>query len=193
MKQKHLYSLLDQTFTTVRVKFERKSQQEIEQSLRHKHGASPIQRPWADDYDRGERAYVYKVPKAWNVAVDDQLIVLTSQSGLSIVTVVHVDLEPDIDIDANHDYKWAVQKIDLTEFRDLTEREKAFKDQMTQIERVKQRESLVNSFRDSLPEGSEARRLFEATTTALAPPTPPQAPADFPLGSAQAGMPGGNS
>ena len=45
MKQKHLYSLLDQTFTTVRVKFERKSQQEIEQSLRHKHGASPIQRP----------------------------------------------------------------------------------------------------------------------------------------------------
>ena len=104
MKQKHLYSLLDQTFTTVRVRFERKSQQEIEHSLRAKHGASPVQRPWAEDYDeRGERAYVYKVPKAWNVAVDDQLIVLTSQSGLSIVTVVHVDLEPDIDIDANHD------------------------------------------------------------------------------------------
>lgn len=190
MKQKHLYSLLDQTFTTVRVRFSKADTAAVNNSLRQKHDASPIRRPWseADEFDRGERTYVYKVPKAWNVAGDDQLIVLTSQSGLSIVTVIHVDLEPDIDIDANHDYKWAVQKIDLSEFRDLTEREKSFKDQMTQIERVKQRESLVNSFRDSLPEGSEARKLFEATTASLAPPS------DFPMaGSAQAGMTGGNS
>ena len=159
MKQKHLYSLLDQSFTTVRAVFD----SEVRNVNRK---ASPLAPPPPPFMEYDERGYVYKVPRNWNVEPQDHLIVLTDSNGLKIVTVVHVDAEPDIDIDANYDYKWAVQKIDLTEFRSLTEREKEFSDTMLQIERVKQRESLVNSFRDSLPEGSEARKLFDATIDA---------------------------
>jgi hypothetical protein len=179
MKHKHLFSLLDQTFTTVRVVFDK----ERNKVLTGKPDPRLRPEPWQqDDYvNESVRGYVYKVPRAWNVEVQDHLIVLTSGSGLAVVTVIHVDGEPDIDIDASHDYKWAVQKIDLTEFRNLTEREKQFQDTMLEVERVKQRESLVKSFQESLPEGSEARRLFEATTNSLAAPTPtaypPQPPA----------------
>jgi hypothetical protein len=165
MKQKHLYSLLDQSFTTVRAVFDHKRTTNV------KAQRQPNPPPFLEYEYENERGYVYKVPRAWNVEPQDHLIVLTDNDGLKIVTVIHVDAEPDIDIDASYDYKWAVQKIDLTEFRSLTEREKEFSDTMLQIERVKQRESLVNSFRDSLPEGSEARKLFEQTTSTLAPPT----------------------
>lgn len=172
MKQKHLYSLLDQSFTTVRAVFDTEARKINHKVLKPKPDPVLANEPWMHDAYESEniRGYIYKVPRAWEVQPQDHLVVLTNSSGLAIVTVIHVDAEPDIDIDASYDYRWAVQKIDLTEFRSLTEREKEFSDTMLQIERVKQRESLVNSFRDSLPEGSEARKLFEQTTSTLAPP-----------------------
>lgn len=162
MKQKHLYSLLDHTFTTVRVVFDKANTHQLEQAINGR--GQPFLH---HDSNSAKRGYVYKVPKAWNVQEGDQLIVLSTEAGLAIVTVDTVDAEPDIDIDANFTYKWAVQRVDMTEYQSLTEREKVFQDEMLRIERVKQRESLVNSFRDSLPEGSEARKLFEQTTASL--------------------------
>ena len=115
--------------------------------------------PWIEP-EEVSRGYVYKVPRSWNVQPQEDLIVLTG-NGLSIVTVIHVDAEPDIDIDASHDYKWAVQKVDLTEFRDLTEREKQFQDTMLHVERVKQRESLVQSFMDNFLSDMSQGLLFD--------------------------------
>lgn len=176
MKHKHLYSLLDQTFTTVRVVFDSvpRSKQKAPQAK-----LVPPLPPFMDREYESERGYVYKVPRTWNVQPQDHLIVL-SPSGLQIALVIHVDLEPDIDIDASFDYKWAVQKIDMAEFQSLTEREEQFQTTMLEVERVKQRESLVKSFMETLPEGSEARRLFEATTSSLAAPTPVAYPPQTP-------------
>lgn len=178
MKHKHLFSLLDQTFTTVRVVFSNEVKKRSKAPMRDLDPDRFAPAPWIEP-EEVSRGYVYKVPRSWNVQPQENLIVLTG-NGLSIVTVIHVDAEPDIDIDASHDYKWAVQKVDLTEFRDLTEREKQFQDTMLHVERVKQRESLVQSFMESLPEGSEARRLFEQTTSTLAAPTPVAYPPQTP-------------
>lgn len=191
MKQKHLFSLLDQTYTTIKVAFTdqilpagtyddgRIDLGEYDSGngaartnlgeVRRK-GKTP---PWGGDRGRG---YTYKVPLAWDVKEGETVIVLTPQSGLKFAHVVSVDEKPDIDVDADFDYRWAVQKVDLTEFQELTLKEQQFGAQMLEVERVKQRESLLESFRSSLPEGSAARTLFEQTTASLSPPTAPQAP-----------------
>lgn len=195
MKNKHLFSLLDQTFTTVHVTFgsqysNRYSeippgdyQATIEDvqfeprqdgSVKMRTNAR-VRAPWVhDDYTEqrsSERDYIYKVPKAWNVKENDHLVVLSPLGGLTVVHVHAVDDQPDIDIDAERSYKWAVCKINTTEFDDLRRREKEFDSSMLQIERVKQRDGLLEAYRQSLPEGSEARRLFEATAGSLSAPT----------------------
>jgi hypothetical protein len=192
MKQKHLFSLLDQSYTTIKVAFTdmilpagtyddgRVDLGEYDAGngaartnlgqVRPKAGKTP---PWGGDRGRG---YTYKVPLTWNVKEGETVIVLTPQAGLKFAHVVSVDDKPDIDIDADFDYRWAVQKVDLTEFQELTLKEEQFGRQMIEVERTKQRESLLESFRSSLPEGSAARALFEQTTATLQAPPPPQAP-----------------
>lgn len=169
-----MYSLLDQSYTTVHVIFPSYNPDENYNEERRPERKAL---PWKAA--GGERAYVYKVPYAWNVQEKDELLVETS-AGLVIVNVVRVDAMPDIDVDANFDYKWAVQRVDRTQYDELVAQEKRFADSLIEIERVKQRESLLESFRSSLPEGSAARNLFEQTAAALAPPVPPQVPPSAP-------------
>jgi len=201
MKHKHMFSLLDNSFTTVHVTFDNTvddlppgryhmkvesidypgvaSRDRARQSALHRLDrgspeaeAMTLRMRFANEDAPGQR-YIYKVPKTWNVEAGDALVVLNTNNQLRIVTVVKVDTAPDIDPDADFTYKWAVGKVDLHEYNDLVNKEKRFSDSMLEIERTKQRESLVNSFRDSLPEGSEARKLFEQTTASLSPPPPP--------------------
>lgn len=183
MKQKHMFALLDQSFMTVRVSFDApfvldmlppgNYDFEIESAeILHEYSGRRGSTPHIQMTGRvlREKTYVYKVPRAWDVKQGDHLVVLSPQNGLKVVQVCHVDESPDIDLDANFDYKWAVSKVDLTEFRELTEKEKKFNDALVEVERVKQRESLVKSFLDNLPEGSEARKLFEQTTASIGAP-----------------------
>lgn len=180
MKNKHIFSLLDTSFTTVAVVFGALSSAAIASmpiTPGHYHMTD-------DDYfssdprmkappapPQQKQLYVFKVPKLWDVKVGQVLVVPGKDTLMSFVTVVRVDEVPEIDIDANHDYKWAIQAVDTTEYEALVDNEKRFKAGMMEVERTKQRELLVNSFRDSLPEGSEARRLFDQTTAVLSPPT----------------------
>lgn len=168
MKHKHLFSLLDTTFTTVHVVFGGPIVDIEEDQYDFRAPPRPAKAPSAP------QTYVYKVPKDWNVEKNDVLVV-ERNGGMNLVHVVRVDGEPDIDLDANFDYKWAVQKVDRSAYDALVEKEKGFQDTMLNVERVKQRESLLQSFRESLPEGSEARRLFEQTTASIAGPTVEQA------------------
>lgn len=85
--------------------------------------------------------------------------------------VCRLDAEPQIDIDADFDYKWIVQKLDTTEYDQRVANEKVFADSMLAIERTRQRELMVQGFKDTLPEGSEARALFDRTVGALTAPT----------------------
>lgn len=119
------------------------------------------------------------MPKTWGVQEGDLLVVPT-RGTVGFGNVVKVDAEPEIDVDADFTYKWAVQRVDFEYHNELVANEKKFADTLQEVERVKQRESLLTSFRESLPEGSAARTLFEQTTASLAPPIPPQAPPSAP-------------
>lgn len=57
------------------------------------------------------KKYSYKVRKDWNVVEGDVLVVDTPSSGLTFVIVEKV-VEGEIDITADFNYKWAVDKVD---------------------------------------------------------------------------------
>jgi hypothetical protein len=173
MKQKHMFSLLDQTYTTVKVVYARNSEAAtVAPDYGDVRGARiKPNMPKAWEQSEGAQLYTFKVPLSWNIQEGDIAVVKSnSGNGLSFVHVVSVDPMPDIDIDANFDYRWLVQKVDLTEFDKLVAKEKAFGDAMLEVERVKQRDGLLESWRNSLPLGSAARELFEQTAASLAAP-----------------------
>lgn len=182
MKQKHMFSLLDQTFTTVQVHIQGDKgvvPEKPRHAKRFEEGALDPEAVrharWSAPEPR-DRTYTYKVPKAWAITEGDLLVVPT-RGVLGFATVVTVDEFPVIDVDADFTYKWAIQRIDLQEHNALVDAERRFGETIQEVERVKQRESLLTSFRDSLPDGSAARALFEQTTAQLSPPpAPPMAP-----------------
>jgi len=189
MKQKHLYSLLDQSYTTIKVVFtqEQVSAPRAPQAPRQardaaSEAATRASIPWAmPEQTYHGKAYTYKVARDVEVKVDDFVVVYSDARGLVIARVVEVHETPQIDVDASFDYKWIVQRIDREAYQRRVDAERVFSDSMLQVERVRQRESMLRGFHENLPEGSEARRLFDSTIQALQAPTvdhaPPAAPA----------------
>jgi hypothetical protein len=186
MKQKHLYSLLDKTFCLVRVVFTEGAPQRSRPMTRDEMSkllartdVDSLVGKWVSagaPISSNIRSFAYKVPRTWNVQVDEQLLVDTPNGGLKVAYVVEVDSLASIDPDADFDYKWAVQKIDRSEYDRLVAQEQKFQETMLEIERVRERETAMQKFRDHLPEGSEARRIFEDAVAQIAPPAPPAAP-----------------
>jgi hypothetical protein len=155
MKLKHLYSLLDDSYTTIKVSFS-----VSDNSPDTEHYVAPT------NHSSQRATYTYKIAKSVGIKVHDRCVVMVP-GGLKIVRVVKVDETPDIDIDAGHDYKWVVQKIDLEAYQAQIDKEKMFADTMLQVERAKQRESLITDFKNGLPAGSQALKLFEQATQTL--------------------------
>lgn len=165
MKHKHLYSLLDNSYALARVVFNTAPPPPEPPRAPGQSRKGPA--PWDGPQTPPMPSYQYKVPKAWNVKAEDFLVV-SGHQGLTVVRVLEVDDTASIDPDASHDYKWAIQRVDFSEFDQLTAKERLFQEAMLGVERVRQKEQLMSSFRDQLPDGSEARALFEASVQQIA-------------------------
>lgn len=139
MKQRHLISLLQNDYVTVKVVFQRPDYAPITGST--------------------NKRYTYKARLP--IAKDDIAVVEVS-SRLAIVKVVEVNDVPQIDVDADYDYKWLVQRIDRTAYDNTVAVEKKFTEAMMAAEKAHQRLLLAQKFTDHLPIGSEARTLFDA-------------------------------
>lgn len=187
VKNKHLYSLLDQSYTTIAVVF--LNQNPIAaappQPAKRAPGDTRIDRnaaPWGQAESTaipehyGACQYTYKAPRIANISVDDYVVVHSKARGLVIARVVRVDDNPRIDVDASFDYKWIVQRVDREGYDQRVRAEQCFADAMLDIERVRQRELMLSGFRDTLPEGTEARALFDRTVQSLNAPTIDPAP-----------------
>lgn len=116
-------------------------------------------------FDNTPKTYTYKA--RCHIEIGDRVIVDTPRNGLTLVEVVGIDKAPRIDIDADFTYKWIVQKVDRTDYDRIVEQEKAFMDTLQEIERVRQRDMLMQSFKDHLPEGSQARVMFDDAVNQL--------------------------
>lgn len=172
MQNKHLYTLLDTTYTTIKVVFGKVARTK-----------PSSQRDPMEELDRKDpQSFTYKIRKDSGVKVDDAVIVESPQNGLQIVRVVEVHDTPQIDLDAPFEYKWIIQRVDRTEHDEQVAKERQFNDTMLEVERTRIREETLNNMRQHLPEGSEARKLFDQAqallpTAPAKPETPPNAPA----------------
>lgn len=157
MKHKHLLALLQEGYTTIEVTFKSDDRREE-------------RRPWDEGEARQQRApkrYTYKAKLADKVEVGDSVVVDSPSNGMVVVDVVAVHATPKIDLDAPFTYKWIVQKVDAEGYKRTLEQEDKFHEVMLEIERVRQRELLMQQFTANLPEGSEARKLFDDATAKL--------------------------
>ena len=68
---------------------------------------------------QGARAYTYLAPSHMNLKVDDRVVIVVGGSAVKVATVV--DTEAEIDWSAPWDYKWVVQKIDQTPYKEHIE------------------------------------------------------------------------
>lgn len=164
MKHKHLLALLQEGYTTIEVTFKDTDRREVREG-----------RPWDEDpyraqqhaQPRAPKRYTYKAKLADKVEVGDSVVVDSTSNGMVVMDVVAVHATPKIDLDAPFTYKWIVQKVDAEGYKRTLEQEDKFHQVMLEIERVRQRELLMQQFTANLPEGSEARKLFDDATAKL--------------------------
>lgn len=155
MKTKHMLSLLQEGFTTIHVVFSSKPGYGVPQPPDY--GRRPVE----------QKTYTYKARLEDNIQVDDTVVVESPTDGFVCVKVVAVDAVPDIDLDADFEYKWIVQKVDTTIYEKMNEKEKEFQLAMQEVERQKKRDELQKQFEETIPEGSEAWMIFNGAVKSL--------------------------
>lgn len=113
---KHDIDFLQQHYTTVKAIFPKtlSIQTLIEQNLTrilHEQKAEAF------------HEYSYKAETALGLVAGD-LAVVHAKDGLAIVQITQVDATPQIDPNANFNYKWVLDKVDLTAFKRRSAEEK---------------------------------------------------------------------
>lgn len=109
-------------------------------------------------FPTSDRGYTYKT--MLDLVEGDKVLVDTA-SGMQIVTVREVLDISDVDLEANYEYKWVVQKVDFTEF----EQYKQMEDDLLKYLRKKQRAHAVKAVTAGLFE--DATEEEKATVKAL--------------------------
>lgn len=150
MKQMHLLTLLQDNFVTVKVQFQR----------REENTGTPRSGVWSDACNFGTKKYTYKALRGLNLVAGDHVIV-PAAGGMAVVKVADIDENLDIDLDANHEYQWVVQKLDTTVYDRLQKEAKEFYEVQLAVEREKQRKTFQDAYIKDLPPESPARLKFE--------------------------------
>lgn len=117
MKQRHLISLMDKDYTTVSVVFQKDSNRPTTSST-------------------GKR-YTYKTLKDNDPQVGDIAIVEVGVQ-LAFVKIVEVHTTPQIDFDADFDYKWLVQYVEREDYDKRMASEKKFLEGVEAAEKAHQ-------------------------------------------------------
>ncbi len=163
MKQSHLLSILQNDFTTVHVAFRADINAASIEEAKGFSGTAKVNGGTV-------RTFTYKAPFTANIVVDDYVVVESPKGGPMVGLVMRVDEKANIDLDADFEYKWIVQRIDRTEYDARVKRDAAFIETMNEVEREAQKAKLIKKFADHLPEGSEARAKYEQAVAAAQAP-----------------------
>lgn len=176
MKTKHIMTLLQEGFTTVTVQFM------DGRGVPVKKPAATSSAPWNPNqpppmpqppmpqastqrYDNS-RLYTYKTLLKDNVQPNDTVVVIVGNE-MVLVKVVEVHELPQIDLDADFDYKWIVQRIDTAAYDKMQEKEQQFQQAMVEVERVKQREKVKQEMTQLLIDSPVAKGIFEGAVKSL--------------------------
>ncbi len=152
IKPKHLLSLLQTGFTTIQVQFPADLPQGEVTASRHDRNSGQTVVGKVKDY-------TYKIMGPCSPG--DTVVVDSPYSGLTCVKVISVDETPRIDLGADFTYKWVVQRVDTSAYKEMLEKEEAFTSQVEEVQRINQRDQLLRQYADAFPAGSPARDAFD--------------------------------
>lgn len=178
MKSKHLMTLLQEGFTTIKVQFynDRVPVEPSSQTIKMRNPSQnapwdsspfqPMPAPPMPGTQQAARVYTYKVELSDNIEVGNVVAVKVG-GDVVLAKVVEVHDLPQIDLDADFDYRWIVQKIDFTHYDEVAKREAEFNQAMVEVERVKQREKVKRDMEELLGDSPMAKQLFNRAIKSL--------------------------
>lgn len=140
MNKNTLSLLMDRDYTTVHVLF------------RDRHDPAVF---------KTDKRYTYKVPAGWGVTAEDYLIVDSPFGGFAVVKVVAVDQVANVKVDAPFEYKWAVQRIDATEYNFRKAEEARLAEALELADRISAHEKAMADLNSRFPAGTAARRIID--------------------------------
>lgn len=129
MKLKHIAEILDEKLKTIGVQF---------------------------DQFVGSKIYTYKTHDQFEIG---DICIVSVNRELKLVYVVEVHETAQIEYDSSIDYKWIVQKVDLTKYNNLVERDKNIAKKAAQIMEQKVKRELLEEFKSLL--GDDGKSLLE--------------------------------
>lgn len=106
------------------------------------------------------RPYTYKALNG-AVEVGDICVIVGPENNLKLVEVVQVDDYPDIDTDSNIKYKWIVQKVDLTLYKQLRDQEQEALKLLREVEWKGKQKELKDRLKAEGITASSVKRLGE--------------------------------
>lgn len=110
------------------------------------------------------KKYSYKVRKDWNVADGDVLVVEAPSSVFTFVIVEKV-VEGEIDITADFNYKWAVDKVDMESYHEQLAKEAEVAVELKALRcKAQQKKALADLLGDL---GEEANEVIERVRSRL--------------------------
>ena len=111
--------------------------------------------------------YKFKCDKAIQLAPFDHVVCDTAR-GFALGVVYEVVNEPVLQGNDAHEWKWIVSKVDFTGHELRKKQESEFKKSMADVELLRKQDEALKQYRNSLPEGSAARQVFENAVAAVA-------------------------
>lgn len=116
-----------------------------------------MQKQLKDLASQTSMSYTYKMPLGLCKAGD--MAVVETNNGLNVVYILEVHDEPDIDPNANFEYRWLVCPVRHNIYFDVLVREQKLKLALRDIEKKRQSELVRKQVLDGLP--NDKRNSFE--------------------------------
>lgn len=124
MRQNHIVSMLQSGYTTVNVTYQLQ----------------------AEFIEGVTKSYTFKTFLA--LIEGDIVVVPNDQKGFSLVKVIEVHKEPQIDLDATYDYKWIIDRVDFTTYDMVLTKEKESTEQLRKAQQYNKRKEVLEGLKN---------------------------------------------
>lgn len=118
---------------------------------------------WLDN-ELNSLTYTFKATASMGLAVGD-LAVAHARDKLAIVAITDVHDVPQIDPNANFDYKWLIQKIDLTDYKNNLAQDQAYKVLMARLALVERKKALSERLSQAAQSDELLKQMYQKMIT----------------------------
>lgn len=105
----------------------------------------------------GSKLYTYKTRLSLKKG---DYVIVCARNTYEVVEVVSVHHTPKIDYEAAFDYKWVVQKLDTRSYDKIVQEESELQSHLDIADTLRRKESLMEIFEKTYPEGSKSRSYW---------------------------------